>query len=209
MSREQLATRLISSEAFFGQQETHDGETLPRRWDKVTLASAALAHTKIFIDDNPSLSVADMNAKCRRVEDLGMVVIDYLQLMQSSGSGTKYAGENRQQVVADIPGPEDHGQGNSMCPSCACPSSPGPTRAVRTSGPCFLTCVSRGPLSRTPTWLCSSIETTIITRTVTSATRPSASSPKTGDGETTTIPLQWLPEFTAFSSLERNYEEPD
>ena len=43
-----------------------------------------------------------MNAKCRRVEDLGLVVIDYLQLMQSSGSGTRYAGENRQQVVADI-----------------------------------------------------------------------------------------------------------
>ena len=43
-----------------------------------------------------------MNAKCRRIEDLGMVVIDYLQLMQSSGSTTRYAGENRQQVVADI-----------------------------------------------------------------------------------------------------------
>ncbi len=78
------------------------GKLSPDDWDKVTLASTALAHTKIYIDDNPSLSVADMNAKCRRIEDLGMVVIDYLQLMQSSGSTTRYAGENRQQVVADI-----------------------------------------------------------------------------------------------------------
>ena len=46
--------------------------------------------------DNPMLSVADMNAKCRRLDDLGLVVIDYLQLMTSAG-GKGYAGENRQQ----------------------------------------------------------------------------------------------------------------
>ena len=102
MSREQLATRLISNEAFLDNKKLMTGKLSPDDWDSVTVASTALAHTKIFIDDNPSLSVADMNAKCRRVEDLGLVVIDYLQLMQSSGSGTRYAGENRQQVVADI-----------------------------------------------------------------------------------------------------------
>ena len=102
MSREQLATRLISNEAFLDNKKLMTGKLSPDDWDSVTVASTALAHTKIFIDDNPSLSVADMNAKCRRVEDLGLVVIAYLQLMQSSGSGTRYAGENRQQVVADI-----------------------------------------------------------------------------------------------------------
>ena len=55
-----------------------------------------------MIDDNPSLSVADMNAKCRRVENLGLVVIDYLQLMTSAGGKQNYSGENRQQVVSDI-----------------------------------------------------------------------------------------------------------
>ena len=47
------------------------------------------------------LTVADMNAKCRRIENLGLVVIDYLQLMTSSG-GKSYSGENRQQAVSDI-----------------------------------------------------------------------------------------------------------
>ena len=47
------------------------------------------------------LSVADMNAKCRRVDNLGLVVIDYLQLMTSAGGPTRY-GENRQQIVSDI-----------------------------------------------------------------------------------------------------------
>ena len=45
--------------------------------------------------------MADINAKCRRVDNLGLVVIDYLQLMQSAG-GRQYSGENRQQVVSDI-----------------------------------------------------------------------------------------------------------
>ena len=102
MSREQLANRLISSEAFLDNKKLMTGKLSADDWDKVTLASSSLAHTTIYIDDNPSLSVADMNAKCRRVDNLGLVIIDYLQLMQSSGSGRSYAGENRQQVVADI-----------------------------------------------------------------------------------------------------------
>ena len=55
----------------------------------------------IRIDDNPLLTVADMNAKCRRLDNLGLVVIDYLQLMTSAG-GKGYSGENRQQAVSDI-----------------------------------------------------------------------------------------------------------
>ena len=55
----------------------------------------------IRIDDNPLLTVADMNAKCRRIDNLGLVVIDYLQLMTSAG-GKGYSGENRQQAVSDI-----------------------------------------------------------------------------------------------------------
>ena len=102
MSREQLAMRLISGESFVDNKKLVTGKLGEEDWTKIAAASAALNQTQIFIDDTPSLSVADMNAKCRRIEDLGMVVIDYLQLMQSSGSTTRYAGENRQQVVADI-----------------------------------------------------------------------------------------------------------
>ena len=68
----------------------------------MALAASALNHANILIDDNPSLSVADMNAKCRRVENLGLVVIDYLQLMTSAGGKQNYSGESRQRVVSDI-----------------------------------------------------------------------------------------------------------
>ena len=65
------------------------------------MAADSLNRSMILIDDDSSVSVADINAKCRRVDNLGLVIIDYLQLMQSAG-GKQYSGENRQQVVSDI-----------------------------------------------------------------------------------------------------------
>ncbi len=102
MSREQLAMRLISGESFIPNQKLITGQLEEEDWEKLTLACRALNATNILIDDNPSLSVADMNAKCRRVENLGLVVIDYLQLMTSAGGKQRYSNENRQQVVSDI-----------------------------------------------------------------------------------------------------------
>ena len=101
MSREQLAMRLLSNEAFIDNKKLTTGDLNDEDWGKIALACAALNQTKILIDDNPMLSVADMNAKCRRLDDLGLVVIDYLQLMTSAG-GKGYSGENRQQAVSDI-----------------------------------------------------------------------------------------------------------
>ena len=101
MSREQLAMRLISGESFVDNKKLVTGKLGEEDWTKIAAASAALNQTQILIDDNPSLSVADMNAKCRRVDNLGLVVIDYLQLMTSAGGPTR-SGDNRQQIVSDI-----------------------------------------------------------------------------------------------------------
>lgn len=102
MSREQLAMRLLSNEAFIDNKKLVLGDLNDEDWSNIAVASAALNKTSILIDDNPSLTVADMLAKCRRVDDLGLIVIDYLQLMQSAGGKNKYSGESRQQVVSDI-----------------------------------------------------------------------------------------------------------
>ena len=64
------------------------------------MASSVLSQTDIRVDDNPSITVAEMNAKCRRVEGLGLVIVDYLQLMTGSGYGK--GGDNRVNVVSDI-----------------------------------------------------------------------------------------------------------
>ena len=100
MSREQLAMRLLASEAFIDMQKLATGKLSEEEWGKLCMASAALSQTDIRIDDNPSVTVADINAKCRRLDNLGLVVIDYLQLMQGSGYGKN--SENRVTVVGEI-----------------------------------------------------------------------------------------------------------
>lgn len=101
MSREQLAMRLLAIESFVDGQKMATGKLDEEEWNKLGMAASSLSQTDIRIDDNPSVTVAEMNAKCRRVENLGMVVIDYLQLMSGSGYG-KGSGESRVNVVSDI-----------------------------------------------------------------------------------------------------------
>ena len=100
MSREQLAMRLLASESFIDMQKLATGKLNEDEWGKLCMASSALSQTDIRIDDNPSVTVADINAKCRRLDNLGLVVIDYLQLMQGSGYGK--SSENRVTVVGEI-----------------------------------------------------------------------------------------------------------
>ena len=101
MSREQLVLRLMSSESFVELQKLVTGKLSDEDWVKLCMASAALSQTDIRVDDNPTVTVAEMNAKLRRLDNLGLVIIDYLQLMNGSGYG-KSSGENRVQVVGEI-----------------------------------------------------------------------------------------------------------
>ena len=101
MSREQLAMRLLSGESFVDSQKMATGKLAEDEWEKLGMASVALSQTDIRVDDNPSITVAEMNAKLRRVDNLGLVIIDYLQLMTGSGY-SKGGGENRVQVVSEL-----------------------------------------------------------------------------------------------------------
>ena len=100
MSREQLAMRLMSMESFVDGKKLATGKLEEDEWAKLCMASAALSQTDIRVDDNPSITVAEMNAKCRRLDNLGLVLIDYLQLMTGSGYGKN--SENRVTVVGEI-----------------------------------------------------------------------------------------------------------
>ena len=102
MSREQLVMRLLSRAALVPAQNLLTGQLSDPQWHDITDAAAALSATDIRIVDNPTLTVSDMNAACRRVQNLGLVVIDYLQLMQSAGSGHSWSNESRTQAVSDM-----------------------------------------------------------------------------------------------------------
>ncbi len=97
MSGEQLVSRMLSSEALVDSHNIRSGELSDEDWDKLAHASADLSECDIYIDDTTGITATGMKAKLRRVKNLGLVVIDYLQLMQSDRRI-----DNRVQEVADI-----------------------------------------------------------------------------------------------------------
>ena len=99
MSKVKLATRLLASESFIDSQLLLTGKLSEEEWSKLGLASFALSQTDIRIDDNPSITVTEMQSKCRRLDNLGLVIIDYLQLMTSA---TGKVSENRVTAVGEI-----------------------------------------------------------------------------------------------------------
>jgi len=102
MSKEQLGMRLVATECLMDNKKLATGRIVgEEEWARVAMAVASLSQAKMYLDDDASLSVADINAKCRRVEGLGLVIIDYLQLMTSAGGPAKN-NENRQQIVSDM-----------------------------------------------------------------------------------------------------------
>lgn len=97
MSAEQLVTRIISSEAMIDSYALRTGRLDKKQWEDIATTATQLAGCNILIDDTAGITVMGMKAKLRRVQNLGLVVVDYLQLMQSDKRT-----DNRVQEVAEI-----------------------------------------------------------------------------------------------------------
>ena len=100
MSKDQLVNRMLCSEVMVDSHKMRTGKLEDDDWKKIAQALAPLSEAPIYIDDTPGISVMDIRAKCRRLKlekNLGLIVIDYLQLMQGRGKI-----ENRQQEVSEI-----------------------------------------------------------------------------------------------------------
>lgn len=103
MSKEQLVQRLLCSEAKIDSQKLRIGALEDKDWKELIDAADELGKASLFIDDTPGITVMEMRAKARRLKvenDLGLIIIDYLQLMQGSVSGNR--SENRQQEISEI-----------------------------------------------------------------------------------------------------------
>ena len=100
MSKEQLVQRLLSSEAGIESQRLRKGLISQNEWEKLTVALGNLEQLPIFIDDTPNITITEMRSQARRLQaqqnkDLGLILIDYLQLMEGSG-------DNRVQELSKI-----------------------------------------------------------------------------------------------------------
>jgi replicative DNA helicase len=102
MSSEQLATRMLAEQAEVPSEKIRKGELISGDFDKVLSVSQTLEHLNFFIDDTPALSIAALRTRARRLKrthGLGLLVVDYLQLLNPSGRSRQ---ENRVQEVSEI-----------------------------------------------------------------------------------------------------------
>jgi replicative DNA helicase len=101
MSRQELAERILASTAGIDSSKLRTGDLSDADWNNAHGAFGFLQSARVFIDDNPSLTVMDVRSRARRIKqqqgDLGVVIVDYLQLMSSRGRA-----ENRQVEVSDM-----------------------------------------------------------------------------------------------------------
>ena len=101
MSKEQCANRILCSQAMVDSEKVAKGDISDEDWSKLAIASGELSESAgIYIDDSAGINIAEIRAKCRKLKlekNIGLVVIDYLQLIQGSGN-TK----SREQEIAEI-----------------------------------------------------------------------------------------------------------
>ena len=101
MSKEQMGNRILCSEAMVDSNKVRTGRVDDEDWAKLAGASGELSESEIFIDDTPGISVMEIRAKCRKLKlekNIGLVVIDYLQLVQASNK----KGGSREQEISEI-----------------------------------------------------------------------------------------------------------
>ena len=101
MSKEQMVNRILCSEAMVDSNKVRTGKLEEDDWTKLAGSIGPLSEAEIYIDDTPGISITEIRAKCRKLKlekNIGMVVIDYLQLVQ----GTNKRGASREQEISEI-----------------------------------------------------------------------------------------------------------
>ena len=206
MSREQLALRLISSECFVDNKKLVTGKLTEEDWEKVAVAADSLNRSRIFIDDDSSVSVADISAKCRRMDNLGLVIIDYLQLMQSAG-GRTYSGENRQQVVSDISRALKI-MAKELDVPVLCLSQLSRANESRSDKRPMLSYLREsGAIEQDADIVMFLYREGYYDKDTPNPNLAECIIAKNRHGETRTVELQWLPEFTTFGNMEWQHDE--
>ena len=206
MSREQLALRLISSECFVDNKKLVTGNLAPEDWEKIMVATESLNRSHILIDDDSTVSVADILAKCRLVDNLGLVIIDYLQLMQSAG-GRQYSGENRQQVVSDISRALKIMAKELDVPVLCLSQLSRANESRSDKRPMLSDLRESGAIEQDADIVMFLYREGYYDKETPNPNLAECIIAKNRHGETRTVELQWLPEFTTFGNMEWQHEE--
>ena len=207
MSREQLALRLLSRASLVPLSNLLTGQLTKQQWDSVTEAAGQLSATDIRIDDNPTLTVSDMNAQCRRVPNLALVVIDYLQLLQSAGSGHSWSNESRTQAVSDISRMMKIMAKELNVPVVCASQLSRANEGRQDKRPMLSDLRESGAIEQDADVVIGLYRDGYYNKETENPNLAEAIVLKNRKGQTGTVELNWLPEYTSFTSLERRHED--
>ena len=208
MSREQLALRLLSSMSFIDGKKLQSGQLSADEWRRIGDSLQQISGFDIMINDNPSLSVAEMNAQCRRLPNLGLVVIDYLQLMQSAGSGTKYSSENRTQVVSDISRMLKIMAKELNVPLICLSQLSRANEARQNKRPMLSDLRESGAIEQDADIVMGLYREDYYNKEIEHQNIAECIILKNRRGETGSVELKWIPEYMTYSTLDRTHTEP-
>ena len=209
MSREQLVMRLLSRAALVPSQNLLTGQLSDQQWRDITDAATAISATDIRIDDNPTLTVSDMNAQCRRVANLGLVVIDYLQLMQSAGSGHTWSNESRTQAVSDISRMLKIMAKELNVPVICLSQLSRANESRQDKRPMLSDLRESGAIEQDADVVIGLYRDGYYNKESENPNLAEAIILKNRKGQTGTVELLWLPEYTSFSMLEKRRDDDD
>ena len=207
MSREQLCMRLLASESFVDNKKLQTGQLSEEEWRKIAAATASIGATDMRFDDNPTVSVADMNAACRRVPNLGLVVIDYLQLMQSAGGRSGYTNESRTQAVSDISRMLKIMAKELNVPVICLSQLNRANEGRQNKRPMLSDLRESGAIEQDADIILGLYRDDYYNSETETPNVAECIILKNRRGETGTVELRWLPEYSAFSSIDRRHEE--
>ena len=207
MSCEQLAMRLLSAESFIDGKKLQSGRIKADEWSRLANAAASISSADLLINDDASLTVADMNAQCRRLPNLGLVVIDYIQMMQSATGAKGYQAENRVQIVSEISRMMKIMAKELNVPVICLSQLSRTNEGRKDKRPMLSDLRESGAIEQDADIVMGLYRDDYYNEETESHNIVECIVLKNRRGETGKIELQWLPEYTTYQSLDKHHAE--
>lgn len=205
MSKEQLVNRMICTEALVDAQKLRTGDIQSDDWYKIAEAVSSLSEAPIYIDDKSSITIPELRAKCRRLKkdkDLGLVVIDYLQLMNGNTRN-----ENRQQEISSISRALKGLARELNVPVVALSQLSRAVEQRKPPKPMLSDLRESGAIEQDADLVCFLYREEYYNPETDKRGQAEVIIAKQRNGSVGTVNLSWLGQYTKFASLERTYND--
>ena len=211
MSAIELVKRLMTTESGLAADKIKGGVKLDQAdWDQLTYSTKALAKSPIYIDDTPGISIMEFRTKAKRLvksKGVRFIVIDYLQLMQSAGSGHSWSNESRTQAVSDISRMLKIMAKELNVPVICLSQLSRANESRQDKRPMLSDLRESGAIEQDADVVIGLYRDGYYNKESETPNLAEAIILKNRKGQTGTVELSWLPEYTSFSSIEKRRED--